>query len=140
MGRDGKTSSKEGWEGVLGKQLKTVQTLDRAYTFPAIPGKTELPDLPEKVVKDLSSDQHYSYRIAKAVRQGKIDEDLAALTVGKTGHSRWLTTANLFCDWWCRKHVLKGKLFSRHKDIVSFIGNVYFLCWFRISISNSCID
>ena len=39
----------------------------------AIPGKTSLPDLPDKVVKDLSSDQHYGYRITKAIRSGKMD-------------------------------------------------------------------
>ena len=83
--RDGKTSSKDGWQGELRKLLPTVSSLERTLNFPAIPGKTSLPDLPDKVVKDLSSDQHYGYRITKAIRCGKMDNDLAALTVGKTG-------------------------------------------------------
>ena len=138
--RDGKTSSKDGWEGELGKLLPTVRSLERILTFPAIPGKSELPDLPEKVIRDLSSDQYYGYKICKALRSGVMDEDLAALTVGKTGHSRWLTFANLFCDWWCRKHGLKGKLLARLREIVTFIVNVYFPCWFQIKINHSWVD
>ena len=68
-----------------------------------------------------------------------MDEDLAALTVGKTGHSRWLTTANLFCDWWCRDHNLKGQLLARLREIVDFIVNVYYPCWFRIKLHHSWI-
>ena len=69
-----------------------------------------------------------------------MDEDLAALAVGKTGHSRWLTTANTFCDWWCRKHGLRGKLLARLKEIVDFIVNVYFPCWFQIKTNHSWMD
>ena len=64
-------------------------------------------ELTDKVVADLSTDQHYGYRITKAIISGKMDEDLGCLKVGKTGHSRWLTTANLFCSFWCSKHGLK---------------------------------
>ena len=67
--------------------LPTVSSLERDLIFPPVPGRASLPDLPGKVVKDLSSDQHYGYRITKAIRSGKMDNDLAALTVGKTGHS-----------------------------------------------------
>ena len=112
-------------------------SLDRILTFPAIPGKISLPELPDKVVKDLSSDQLYGYRIAKATKTGEMDEDLAALRVGKTGHSRWLTTANLFCDWRCRDHGLQGKLLGRLKEIISFITEVYFPCWFQIKSNSS---
>ena len=65
--RDGKTTSKDGWEGELGKLLPTVRSLERTLTFPTIPGKTKLPDLPDNVLNDLSSDQRYGYRITKAV-------------------------------------------------------------------------
>ena len=50
-------------------------------TFPAIPGKSELPD---KVVKDLSLNHYYCYNALKSQR---IDEDHAALTAEKTGHN-----------------------------------------------------
>ena len=134
------TTSTEGWAGELGKLLPTVSSLERTLSFQAIPGNTSLPELPDKVVKDLSSDQHYGYRITKAIRSGKMDNDLAALTVGKTGHSRWLTTANLFCDWWCRSHGLKGKLLARLEKIVSFITMVYFPCWFQVKVNHSWVD
>ena len=138
--RDGKTSSKDGWEGELGKLLPTVRSLKRTCTAPVIPGKTELPDLPPEVVKDIGSDQEYGHRITNAVRKGNMDEDLAALTVGQTGHSRWLTTANLFCDWWFRDHGLEGELLARLREIVDFIINVYFPCWFQIKINHSWVD
>ena len=64
-----------------------------------------------------------------------LDEDLAALTVGQIGHSRWLTTANLFCDFWCRKHGLKGKLLARLREIVTFIVTQYYPCWFQIKVN-----
>ena len=69
-----------------------------------------------------------------------MDGDLAALTVGKTGYTRELKFANLFCDWWCRKHGLKGKLLPRLREIVTFIVNVYFPCWFQIKINHSWVD
>ena len=59
---DGKTSSKDGWQGDLGKLLATVSSLEREMVFPAIPGTSELPELNEEEVKDLGTDQHYSFR------------------------------------------------------------------------------
>ena len=73
----------------------------------------------------------------RAVRKGEMDKELAALTVGKTGHSRYLTTANLFCDWWCRCHGLQGELLARLEEIVEFIVNVYYPCWFMIKLHHS---
>lgn len=67
-------------------------------------------------------------------------EGLAALNVAKTGHSRWLTIANLLCDWWCRKHGLQGKLLARLKEIDDFIVNVYFSCWFMIKSNHWWLD
>ena len=69
-----------------------------------------------------------------------MDNDLAALTVGQTGHSRWLTTANLFSDWWCRDHGLKGELLARLKEIVTFLTQVYIPYWFQMKIHNKWID
>ena len=54
--------------------------------------------------------------------------------------SSWLTADNLFCDWWCRSHGLKGKLLARLKEIVSFITMVYFPCWFQVKVNNSWVD
>jgi hypothetical protein len=59
---DGKTSSKDGWEGDLGKLLPKVRGLDRILQFPAVKGKTTMPELSETVVGDLSTDQSYGYR------------------------------------------------------------------------------
>ena len=139
---DGKTCSKDGWKGELRKMLKSVPSMERDYKFQAIPSKVDTAELNDKVVSDLSTDQHYGYRITKAITSGKMDEDLGCLAVGKTGHSRWLTTANLFCSFWCSKHCLKkkSKLLARLKMIVTFIVTHYFPCWFQIKIHHSWVD
>jgi hypothetical protein len=62
LSSDGKTSSKDGWEGDLGKMLPKVRGLDRRLQFPAVKGKTPMPELNETVVADLSTDQSYGYR------------------------------------------------------------------------------
>ena len=80
-------------------------------------GMERISDLPDNVVKDLSSDQHYGYMITKVIRQSEMDKYLAALAVGKTGHSRLLITANLFCDWWCRDHGLQGSCWKGLKGL-----------------------
>ena len=59
---DGKTSSKDGWQGDLGKLLATVSSLEREMVFSPIPGTSELPEMTEEEVKDLSSDQHFGFR------------------------------------------------------------------------------
>ena len=50
INRDGKTTSKDVWQGDLGKMLPTVRSLERNLSYQAIPGKTPLPDLPLDVV------------------------------------------------------------------------------------------
>ena len=45
---------------------------EKGLHFPTIPEKFELPELTEKVIKDLSTDQHHGYRLVKALRKGKM--------------------------------------------------------------------
>ena len=42
-------------------------------------------------VDDLSTDQHYAYRICWAIINGAIEHDLVYLEVGPIVHLRWLT-------------------------------------------------
>ena len=68
-----------------------------------------LPSMPTEVVKDLSTDQFYAYKIHEAIRTGNMSARLALLEIGPVNHSRWLTTATRFLRIWCSKHGLKGK-------------------------------
>ena len=67
---DGKTNSSTGWSGELGKMLKSVDSMEREYSFKVINKGPELIELPEDVLKDLSTDQNLLYQLAKAVRSG----------------------------------------------------------------------
>ena len=49
------------------------------------------PELPENVVNGLSTDQNYLYRICKAVMEGRLSDDLAALEPGILNLARWNT-------------------------------------------------
>ena len=51
------------------------------------------PELPNDVIDDLSTDQHYAYRICMAIITGEVDPDLESLDIGPPVHSRWLTLA-----------------------------------------------
>ena len=49
----------------------------------------DFPQLPSEIVKDLSNDQFYAYKICQAVISGVVDEELKQ--AGGLCHSRWLT-------------------------------------------------
>ena len=137
---DGKTNSKDGFTGDLGKMLPLVSDMERNFSFSALQEKEPVVNLDEDIVKELSTDQKYSHRIMKAIHTGNLDMDLACMSPGTICHSRWLTTANTFCLMWVSKHGLKGKLLTRLRDIVSFIVQVYYPCWFKIKVCHSWVD
>ena len=91
---DGPTSSNNTFSGVLGKAIQNVEYMGYNPNFKAINIGPGLPDLPEAVVDDLSTDQQYGYNIVNAIREGKVPGELLMLAIGKVSHARWLTTAN----------------------------------------------
>ena len=42
----------------------------------------KFPELPNDVIEDLSTDQHYAYRICMAIITGEVDPDLECLDIG----------------------------------------------------------
>ena len=44
--------------------------------------------LTDDVIKDLSTDQFYGYKIVSAIRSGNIPKDLVLLEIGPVNHSR----------------------------------------------------
>ena len=69
---DGKTTSKDGFSGPIGKMLSRVNTMSRKSSFEAITGTEELIELPEKVVKDLFMDSSLCYQLLVALRTGEL--------------------------------------------------------------------
>ena len=58
------------------------------YNFRPITIGEPIVELPEDVVQDLSWDQRYAYRMAKAVRSGVLPRELALMQAGPICHSR----------------------------------------------------
>jgi hypothetical protein len=109
--------------------------LDNATELKINPSFTKLStgelliSLSDDVVKDLSTDQSYGYRITQAIRTGELLTDLTLLEIGPVSHSRWLTTANRLCRMWVSNHGLTGKTLNNLKLIVEYVVGVYYPCW-----------
>ena len=112
--------------------------MDINPNFPRISVGPPLIKLSDKFIQDLSTDQHYGYKIVCAVRDGVLPARIALLEIGPVNHSRWLTTANRLLRLWVSKHGLKGKNLKNLRFIVEFIIGVYYPCWFKVKV-NHCL-
>ena len=137
---DGKTSSKSGWSGELGKLLKTTSNMGINYNFEPITLGPGIIDLPEEIVNDLSKDQYLIYQRAQAVRSGNLTRDLALRKGGSLAHSRWLTFASELLIMWMSDHDLSGELYERLRIVVTYIVSLYVPMWFRIKVHHSWLD
>ena len=133
---DGKTLSNNKWAGTLGKMLDSATDLEINPDFPTIAIGPALPQLSDDVIRDLSTDQSYGYRIVTAIRTGILPKDLTLLEIGPVSHSRWLTTALRFMRIWISKHNLNGNDLNNLKLIVEFCIGVYMVNWFNIKINS----
>ena len=100
--------------------------------FKTISPPIPLPEMPQEVINDLSTDQHYAYRICKMIATGEVDEDLLNMKVGIVCHSRWLTTACRFCRLYISKHKFTGEVLKKLNSIVTVCVWDYFPMWFFI--------
>ena len=97
---NGPTLSNNKFSGVIGKLLDSATELQINPKFEAIYVGPPLPDLITEVLKDLSTDQAYGWRIVMAIRSGVVSQDLALLEIGPVNHSMWLTIANRLLRMW----------------------------------------
>ena len=135
---DGKTDSKTGWSGEIGKLLKTVSDMEVNSDYKAI-NLGDMIDLPKEIEDQLSTDQSLLYKRVQAVRSGYLPRDVALRTGGSLVHSRWLTFASELCMLWMSKHGLTGALFERLETVVTYIVSVYAPLWFEIKAQHSWI-
>ena len=134
---DGKTDSKTGFSGPLGKLLKQVPDMQRTQNFKKIALGPDLIQLSDQVIGDLSTDQELSYKLVLAIRSGHLPRDIALRKPGAVVHSRWLTFAENMCFLWMSDHGLQGELYKRLELIVTFVVSVYFPMWFNIKVKHS---
>ncbi|KAG0725912.1 hypothetical protein GWK47_037650 [Chionoecetes opilio] len=140
VGLDGPTLSDKQLSGPIGKLLDSATDFEINPNFTRISVGPPLIKLPDKVIQDLSTDQHYSYKIVCAVRDGVLPAGLALLEIGPVNHSRWLTTANKLLRFWVSKHGFTGKNLKNLHCIVEFIIGVYYPCWFNVKVKHSWIE
>ena len=137
---DGPTSSDTGFTGPLGKALSSVTELPVNKNFKTITVGSDLIELNDDILKDLSTDQKYAYEIVQAIRTGNLSARLFNLEIGPVCHSRWNTMANRFCRMWVSKHGFKGKAAKNLKLIVEYIVGVYYPTWFNYKVRNSWLQ
>ena len=137
---DGKTCSKTGFSGPLGKMLAKVQDMEPNFDFKRIDMGPEVIKLREEVVRDLSRDQKVLYQRWCAVRSGVLTRDVALCKSGPIVHSRWVTTAETFIEMYQSDHGLEGELLQRLETIVTYIVTVYCPMWFEIKVKHSWLE
>ena len=89
---DGKTSSREGWTGPIGKLLVRVNDMERNFSFSPIPGIVELIHIPEEIVTKMSADSSLFYQWRVVIRSGVPTRELGSKKVGNLSHARWINT------------------------------------------------
>ncbi|KAG0715635.1 hypothetical protein GWK47_011485 [Chionoecetes opilio] len=127
--------------GPIGKLLDSATDFEINPNFTRISVGPPPNKLPDKVIQNLSTDQHYGYKIVCAVRDGVLPVGLALLEIGPVNHSSWLTTANRLLRLWVKQqHGLKGKNLKNLHFILEFIIGVYYPCWFNVKVKHSWIE
>ena len=137
---DGKTSSKGGFSGPIGKKLPEVNSFVKNLQFPTIPLLQPLVNIPDEILDQMSTDAKLSYRLVKALSIGEMSPELAGMKAGPLCHSRWLTTGMAVMFLWTSDHGFKGETLDKLKDIVTFVVQVYFPMFFEIKVKHTIVD
>ena len=137
---DGKTNSKDGWTGPIGKKLEKINDLKRVLTFEPIPGIEELVEIPDDVVRNMSTDSSQCYRLLCALRDGCLSQTLANMRCGSLCHARWLTLGEAIMMLYMSEHGLDGEVYRKFILIVKYVSQVYFQIWFDIKVKHSIVD
>ena len=137
---DGPTLSNNQFSGSIGKALSNATEYDINPNFTPISIGPPLIELPEEVIGDLSTDQHYGYKIVCAIREGKLPKELSLLEIGPVNHSRWLTTANRVLRLWVSKNRFDRNHQKNLQYLAEFVIGVYYPCWFQAKVKHSWIE
>lgn len=133
---DGPTSSKDGFTGPVCKLLSRVNFMPVNFNFRPLPDGEDLLYLTEEQTKQLTTDSFICYRYVKAIKEGKLPNDLANLKCGALSHARWLTTGEALLMMWTRDHGLTGQPLKNLETLVKFCIQMYFKLYFDISFKN----
>ena len=134
---DGKTSSREGWTGPIGKLLGSVNDMERNYSFSPISGLVELIHIPQDIVTKMSADSSLFYQLGVAIRSGVLTRELGSKKVGNLSHARWINTGTALMILWVSKHGLSTELENRLEVLVTFVIQVFHTMFFQIKVLHS---
>ena len=137
---DGPTTSKDGYQGNVGKLLSSVENMKFNPNFKALPSKEKYICIPDDVVKDMSTDAQVCYRLCQAIKSGCLSPDLQEIKCGPLSHARWLTTGKRLVYMWTRDHGLTGKDLNVLKSLVMFCLEMYFKLYFDIKVKHQLVD
>ena len=112
----------------------------RKESFEAIPGTEAVVQLPEEILKQMSTDAALCYRLLCAIRSGKLSPELARRKCGEIVHSRWLTTGEALMLLWMSDHQFTGITLRKLRFIVNFVVNIYFPMFFEIKVKHKIVD
>jgi hypothetical protein len=131
---DGKTTSKNNFSGSIGKLIGKATSFKVKDSIVKIEFPNAIIELDSEVVKSLSDDQKYLYKITHAINAGVFPENLKSKEIGPHSHARWLNFANRICLLWCSEIVLSVEETYNLQLLVEFIVGVYAPLWFEIKV------
>lgn len=132
----GPTKGPSSHQGPISKAIHDPQLNERPIVEFEKIDCPDFPVLPEEVHKDLSTDQLYLYDICQALVSGKVDDSLAARSLGEMILSRWLNTGSAI-----GRHYVSEQNPSRHLiALVNIFVKLYGKMWFRIKCNPQAID
>ena len=108
--------------------------------FPPVPFLESFIELPDDIVKSMSTDASMSYQLVKAIAEGKLPASLAGMKVAALNHARWLTTGMSLLVLWTTDHGFTGEIMRRFELIVKFLVQVYFPLFFEIKVKHSIVE
>ena len=105
-----------------------------------LPDGEELIQIPNTILKNMSTDQKTCYNLVNAVKAGALPNDLKDVTCGTLNHARWLTTGQRLVYMWTRKHGLSGNNLKVLRLLVNFCLQYYFPVFFDIKVKHHIAD
>ena len=136
---DGPTTSDKGFSGPVCTLLSKVDHMEYNPSFKAMPGGETLINIPEDILRNMSTDQKVCYKLVNAVKVGKLPPEMQDMLCGKISHARWLTTGQRIIFLWTRKHGLMGNEL-KVLEIVNFCLQWYFKIYFDIKVQHYIRD
>ena len=127
---DGEFSGPITLKGKIGKLIcNNIFYTQNIVNFRVIKARRSMPKLSAKIIRKMSNNQAYIYRIVQAVMSGSgyflIDKQLRSASPGKLHGARWITLANRILRLYCSTSEPTDELIR----LVEFLVNVYAPAW-----------